>query len=340
MEAALRGQGSRLALVLLLALVLRALAAGAAGAGSLALEERGNGPVPVPGIGNAELSGITWLGENRFLAVDDGEGRLIPLAVTLDDATGAIRTVEAGAPVALTGAQDPEGIALRPSHGSVLVVDEGWRDLREYDPVSGALLGVIPPPAIYKGRVKKNNGFESIAAAGDGKGYWIATEGPLRRDGKGPNAMSGGWIRLQYLDAALAPSAQHAYRTEPGLGFVGVVDLLTTPEGELLVLERALTGGGFTARVFQVDASQATDVAPFEKLRNREDFRPVTKHKLWERSGGFQNFEGIALGPELAIGGRLVLLVSDGGGQRPPMLVALRLTRRPLEAAPNAPPAR
>jgi hypothetical protein len=333
MEAVLRGQGSRLALVLLLA-----LAAGAARAGSLALEERGNGPVPVPGIGNAELSGITWLGENRFLTVDDGEARLIPLEVTLDDATGAIQKLEAGAAVALTGAKDPEGIAPRPSHGSVLVVDEGWRDLREYDPASGALLRVIPPPAIYKGRVKKNNGFESIAAEADGKGYWIATEGPLRRDGKGPNAMSGGWVRLQHLDATLAPTVQHAYRTEPGLGFVGVVDLLMTPEGELLVLERALTGGGFTARVFQVDASQATDVAPFEKLRNREDFRAVKKHKLWERSGGFQNFEGMALGPELAIGGRLVLLVSDGGERSPPTLVALRLTRKAAEAAPSATP--
>lgn len=336
MGAALRGQRGRLALLLLIA-----LAAGAAGADPLVLEERGDGPVPVPGIGNAELSGITWLGEHRFLAVDDGEARLIPLEVTLDDATGAIRALAAGAAVGLTGAEDPEGIARRPSHGSVLVVDEGSRDLREYDPASGALLGVIPPPAIYKGRVKKNNGFESIAAAGDGKGYWIATEGPLRRDGKGPNAMSGGWIRLQHLDATLAPGVQHAYRTEPGLGFVGVVDLLVTPEGELLVLERALTGGGFTARVFQVDASQATDVASFEKLRNREDFRAVKKHKLWERSGGFQNFEGMALGPELAIGGRLVLLVSDGGGQRPPTLLALRLTRRAVEPAPTAaPPAR
>jgi hypothetical protein len=333
MEAALRGQGGSLALVLLIA-----LAAGAAGAEPLVLEERGNGPVPVPGLGKAELSGITWLGENRFLSVDDGEARLIPLEVTLDDATGAIQKVEAGAAVVLTGAEDPEGIAPRPSHGSVLVVDEGTRDVREYDPASGALLRVIPPPAIYKGRVKKNNGFESIAAAADGEGYWIASEGPLRRDGKGPNAMSGGWIRLQQLDATLAPSRQFAYRTEPGLGFVGVVDLGTTPEGELLVLERALTGGGFTARIFQVDASQATDIGSFEKLRNRNDFHAVWKTKLWERSGGFQNFEGMALGPELAIGGRLVLLVSDGGGQRSPTLLALRLTRKPPAPASSAAP--
>jgi hypothetical protein len=53
---------------------------------------------------------------------------------------------------------------------------------------------------------------------------------------------------------------------------------------------------------------------------------PARKQKLWERAGGFQNFEGMTLGPELPGGGRLVLLVSDGGGQRQPALLALRLT--------------
>jgi hypothetical protein len=52
---------------------------------------------------------------------------------------------------------------------------------------------------------------------------------------------------------------------------------------------------------------------------------PVGKRALWERRGGFQNFEGMALGPELGGGGRLVLLVSDGGERRPPTLLPLRL---------------
>jgi hypothetical protein len=338
MKAALRGLGGRLALVPGVALALT-LATGAARAGPLVLEERGSGPFAVPGIGNAELSGLTWVGDARFLAVDDGEGRMFPLEVTLDDASGAIRTVAAGPAVALEGAEDAEGIAMGPD-GSVIVVDEGTKDLRAYDPTSGARLRVIAPPPIYSGRVKKNTGFESITAIPGGKGYWIATEAPIRLDGKGPSAMSGGWVRLQQLDANLAPVLQYAYRTEPGLGFVGVVDLATTPEGELLVLERALTGGGFTARIFQVDAAGATDVASFEKLRNRKDFQAVMKRKLWERSGGFQNFEGMALGPELAIGGRLVLLVSDGGGQRVPTLLALRLTRKPAQASATPAPDR
>ena len=328
MEGAVRARAVKLASALWLA-----LAAGAAGADVLALEERGDGPVPVAGAGNAELSGITWLGEGRFLAVDDGGSSLVPLEVTLDANTGAILTAAAGAAIPLPGSRDPEGIARRPGHDGVLVVDEGTRDVREYDPISGKLLRTIAPPAMFDGRVKKNAGFESIAAMTDGKTIWIANEGPLRRDGQGPNATSGGWVRLQRLDGDFSPAAQYAYRTEPGLGFVGVVDLLATPEGELLVLERAFTGAGLKARIFQVDLAQATDVSSFEKLRNRTDFRPVGKLKLWERSGGFQNFEGMALGPTLKVGGRLVLLVSDGGGRRPPTLLALRLTRKPAVGA-------
>jgi hypothetical protein len=108
------------------------------------------------------------------------------------------------------------------------------------------------------------------------------------------------------------------------------------PGGELLALERALTGGGFSARLFEIDLSRATDVSGFEKLRNRDDFRPVRKTKLWERSGGFQNFEGLTLGPELAMGGRLVLLVSDGGSRRPPELLPLRLVPSAPTPAENA----
>jgi hypothetical protein len=328
MKGAVRAHAAQLAFALGLAAT-----PAAAGADTLVLSELGQGPVAVTGAGNAELSGITWLGEGRFLSVDDGGKSLLPLEVTLDAATGAILTIATGTAVPLSGAQDLEGIAQWPGHDGVLVVDEGTRDLREYEPTSGKLQKRIDPPAMFDGRVKKNAGLESIAATPDGKSVWFATEGPLRRDGRGPNAMSGGWVRLQRLDADLAPAGQYAYRTEPGLGFVGVVDLLATPQGELLVLERALTGGGFSARIFHIDVAQATDVSSFEKLRNREDFRPVGKVKLWERSGGFHNFEGMALGPELAIGGRLVVLVSDGGGQQAPTLLALRLTRRPTPAA-------
>lgn len=312
------------------ALLLAALSgSAAAGAESLRLDELGNGPVTVPGIGNAELSGITWAGGTRYFAVDDGRSRLFPLEVTLDDKRGTIQRIEVGEFVGLKGVQDSEGIAWRSAEHTVLVTDEVAHEIREYDPSSGELRRSVPPPPPYSAaRLRKNQGFEGIAIAPDGQSVWIANEGPLRLDGADASALRGGLVRLQRLDAKLAAAGQWAYRTEPGLGFVGVVDLLVAPGGELLVLERALTGGGFSARIFWADFSTATDVSAIDKLRNRDDIKPVRKVKLWERSGGFQNFEGIALGPELAIGGRLVLLVSDGNDQREPALLTLRLITR------------
>ena len=308
------------------------LVASPVGAQSYRLSELGAGPVPIPGVGNAELSGITWVGGTRYLAVDDGRPRLFPLDVTLDETSGRITNVVVGDYITLKDADDDEGVAWLAKTGTVLVSDEEGRRIREYDPANGEVIRSVPPPPTFRGRMSKNTGFESLAVTPDGETVWTGNEGPLRLDGAGPTALEGAWLRLQRLDATLAPTGQWAYRSEPGLGFVGLVDLLVAPGGELLSLERALTGGGFSARIFELDLRRATDVSGFEKLRNRNDFWPVRKTKLWERTSGFQNFEGLTLGPELAIGGRLVLLVSDGGDQRPPTLLALRL----VPTAPGA----
>lgn len=335
--------GSRSGCARAAALLLAVLVATTAlAAEPLQLNELGEGPVPVSGVGNAELSGITWAGGSRFFAVDDGRSRMFPLEVTIDPARGSIQRIEAGEFVSLKGARDIEGVAWRPVEHTVLVTDEIAHQIREFDPSSGVLQRSVPPPAPFPGRIRKNRGLEGIAISPDGESVWIANEAPLRLDGDNAGALEGGLVRLQRLDAALAPAGQWAYLTEKGLGFVGVVDLLVAPGGELLVLERALTGGGFSARIFQVDFSEATDVTQVERLRSRPDLHTVRKVKLWERSGGFQNFEGLALGPELAIGGRLVLLVSDGGGQRQPSLLALRLIQRGAKAKPqkaDSPPA-
>jgi hypothetical protein len=309
--------------------VLSFAIASALAAQTLRIEEIGGEPVPVPGIGNAELSGISWAGGARYFAVDDNRARLFPLEVTLDPASGQIARVEAGEYVKLEGARDSEGVAWRAATGTLLVTDERLHEIREYDPESGKLRRRIPPPVRFRGRLRANRSLESIALSPDGRTAWIANEGPLRLDGPNANALSGAWVRLQRLDAKLAAAGSYAYRTEAGLGFVGVVDLLVAPRGELLVLERALTGGGFSARIFVVDFGGARDVTGVEKLREGDGFVAVKKQRLWERSGGFQNFEGMALGPELPGGGRLLLVVSDGGGQRQPTLLALRLTSVP-----------
>src|SRR5688572_30939890 len=150
-------------------LCLSLASASALSAQTLRLEEVGGEPVPVPGIGNAELSGITWMGGARYLAVDDGRSRLFPLEVSLDEASGKITRVVAGEFVSLKGARDIEGIAWWPESGSVLVTDEIAHEIREYDPASGALKRAIPAPPPFRGRIRENRGFEGVAIGAEGK---------------------------------------------------------------------------------------------------------------------------------------------------------------------------
>jgi hypothetical protein len=305
--------------------VLGLVLAGAAGAEPLRLEELGDGPVPVPGLDAAELSGITWLGGVRYLAVDDGSPRLLPLDVQWDAASRRIADVVVGEAVRIEGGRDLEGIAWRASDRRLFVTDEGSHRILEVDPATGKVVRRLSPPSRFRGRLQGNRGLEGIAFSPDGRSAWVAAEAPLRRERGVPAVLEGPWIRLQRLDASFAATGQWAYRTEPALGLVGLVDLAVAPNGQPLVLERALTGAGFSARIFAVDLAEASDTSEIDVLAEGEEVRPARKLVLWQRTGGFQNFEGLALGPELEGGGRLLLLVSDGGGRRSTTLLALRL---------------
>jgi hypothetical protein len=114
----------------------------------------------------------------------------------------------------------------------------------------------------------------------------------------------------------------------------GVADLAALPGGRLLVLERAFSGDStgaadFRDRIYLVDPSGATDVSRGKLAEGLtgQSYTPVTKKRLWQINSGLtnSNFEGITLGPTLAGGDRLVLLVADNNGGGGEALYALRL---------------
>jgi hypothetical protein len=279
--------------------------------------------VVIPGLGNAELSGITRQSGDRYLAVADSGAQLVSLDVTVDATTGAITQVASPGSTTLSPGVDLEGVAWSASRGTVFVSDEVGAAIREYDPITGSSVGSVAVPAVF-GNARNNLSLESLTLAPDESALWTANEAALTVDGPTATPSAGTWVRLQRFDASLNADLQLAYLSEAFTGILGVTDLLALPGGGLLALERTLGIPGFGASLFAIDASSASDVSGVADL-SAGGFQAVTKQLLWSAVTGQENFEGIALGPTLARGERSLLLVSDGGGNRPPTLLGLRI---------------
>jgi hypothetical protein len=252
--------------------------------------------------------------------------------------------------------EDREGIALGLDSTSIWIsneqtlADRRHSSLEQYRLPDGVRLRLIGTgsgtPLGGFASQRANRGFESLARSADGMHYWTANETTLRIDGPEPSDSTGGVVRLQLLDASMNPLAQYAYEVDAydapirspfflaGNEVSGVSDLASLPDGRLLVLERAFSGdstgaANFRIRICLADVTGATDVSKGELpsgLRGHP-YTPARKTLLWEADFGLTNsdFEGLAIGPALLGGDRLLLLVADNNGGRSEALYSLKL---------------
>jgi hypothetical protein len=292
----------------------------------------GFGPFAFAG-GSWELSGLTRVAGDQYLAVGDTGARLVPLTIGVHAATGAVTGVTPGPIVTLAGGVDLEGIAWDPSTSSVTVSDETGPAIRRHDPVSGAQLGALSIPAVFSG-IRGNRGFESLARDPVSGALWTANEDALTPDGPVATFGAGSAVRLQRFDAAGGADGQWAYPADPipgapigGFETSGVVDLLALPSGELLVMERSLSSILFQVRIYQVDLVGATDTSALPALAGAS-YTPVAKTLLWTSGPTAQgsNFEGLALGPQLDDGSWSLLLVADDNDTTAQALYPLRVS--------------
>ena len=272
----------------------------------------------------AELSGITYDGGSTYYAVgDNGAKSIWQLATVLAAGFGWVNSGAVTNGISAAGlGSDSEGIALRPGTGTVWIADESTSTISEFSLGTGAKVGSVPVPEIYRpANVQNNLGLEALSY-GAGK-LWTANEEALKSDGALSTTRSGSWVRIQEFGGDdFAPGGQYAYRTEPIRAmspFItversGLVDLLALPDGRVLSLERELGGflPSFRTRVYMLDFSAATDVSALPSL-TAGGFTPVRKTLLWQSVFLTNNFEGITLGPRLSDGTYSVLLVSDDG---------------------------
>ena len=308
-----------------LALVLVLLAALPAVAADVTIENvPGQSDYKVTYSKASDLSGITWFRGENYYVVSNRDAALIPLKLELSE-VGAITGAKFGAKIPVKcRLADFEGIAYQPERDRLYVSTERPPGVVGFDREGDATFHMDVPKVFAK--ALKNKGLESLTfGAGS---FWTANEDALEGDGEVSSPGEGALVRLQRFDERFRPKAQFAYQTGTSLfraskTGTGVTDLAALPGGELLVLERAV-GLGISARIFAIDPAGATDTTGIPKLGGAK-VTPVKKRLVYERLTGARNFEGMALGPELADGWRSLILIEDNGGGDEHMLIPLRI---------------
>ena len=235
---------------------------------------------------------------------------------------------------------DPEGIRAT-KNGTFLIAEEYGPTVREFD-AKGKQLRVLTTPARYlvknpagtpeeelppnniSGR-QNNRGWEGAALSDDGQKLYTIAQSPLIQDGglDEKNKRVGINVRIWEHDLKTAASREFLYQLDDKS--LGCSDIEWVSPGRLLVIERDGKPGNETKAklLYEIDLSAATDISSIERLPvtgTPEGVRPVGKKlflDLLAPKHGLagdrfpEKIEGIAFGPKLADGSRVLIVASD-----------------------------
>ena len=325
------------------------------------------------------LSGLTYdPGCDLFYAISDDRGSIAPprfytLKIRFDgrDAEvtvlGATLLRNAGGGLFARGDIDPEALALG-EDGTLFVASEGVTH-RGIDPLvgrfrlDGSLTGSqdLPehflPDADGTRGVRDNLGFEGLAVSPDGSRLFVATENALIQDGPAADLGLGSPARLLEIElSSNRPVAEYLYEVgpvpdepRPATAFRtnGISEILALDNYRLLVIERSFSAGvGNRVRLYQVDLEGAANIRNIDNIRDLCGPKPVPLTKtlvadIGELGVEPDNIEGMALGPALADGRRLLVLISDNNFQptvqtNQVLLLAVSGVEQPVVVLPAA----
>ncbi len=299
------------------------------------------------------LSGIDYVNGDYYLVVDDSKNpRFLKASMNIEndtissiDFTSVYFLKDAVQPFFKKNFLDLESIFVDKKTKEVFFVSEGSIRNQKHPTVFATdSLGVFERayeiPTMFEAnsssKPKNNAVFEGSSRDVNGKGFWVAMEGPLQSDGNEPSfEKTHAPIRITYFDyKSQKATKQFAYLlehiTKPSKGNVnvnGVTAILEYAENQFFVVERTYQSGygmdGNIIRIFDVTIDDtATNILDMQSLRVLE-YTPVKKELLLDfttikkqlKYGIIDNIEGITLGPKLANGNLSLLLVADNNFQ-------------------------
>jgi 3-phytase len=283
--------------------------------------------LPFADVRSQELSGIAWEESTRTLfAISDH----VPIIVPLREG-GDLTTWSFGEPipVSIPDNWDGEGIALLPD--GFLIANETGGHLYELDREGHTRRALDLPP--HYTTALRNKSLEALSLSPDGRFIFTANESALESDGSQPTATRGTTVRILRIDRTTSKTIEVAYRTEPvfaeGGGDMGMSEICALSDRELLVLERSYVPGvGNSIRIFRTSIEDAPDVKDVDHLTDATPALPkrlvidlalagleVSPARSQTTMALYPNFEGMALGPRLPDGRRVLFLISDDNGK-------------------------
>jgi hypothetical protein len=283
------------------------------------------------------LSGIAWLGGERFVAVMDNCDKLVRLTIRFND-DGSIASADYAGGVTLSEAHDYEGIgAASDAPDRVFISEEDTPAIHEFSLADGSRVRTLPTPPVFRPpNLRGNLGFESCAARGGD--VWTVNEESLKSDGPISTVDAGCVVRLLHyrLGANGEPgkTESYAYVTDPihkphspddhGLSRNGVSELILLPDGRLMALERSLSVLGpknifsdFRNSMYVIDTTGATDVSTGDLASGLigKTYRAVTKTPVFSNTGlVISNMEGLTVGPKIGPDTWAMVGVVDNNG--------------------------
>ncbi|MCQ2391924.1 MAG: esterase-like activity of phytase family protein [Kiritimatiellae bacterium] len=289
------------------------------------------------------LSGLTYAGGGTFWTIEEKSGALIELKIEVDAETGAVANVrEDHRATALGG--NFEGIAFDPLLPRLWVCEEEGNTIQAFDLEKGRISDTIEVPVMRSARY--NRGLEALSISSSGLDMWTCNENELsidrlaspgssevvrlihftRTSASEPWKMADQWVYRPEQPISLDPRRQRKLRN-------GVTSLCLMENGDLLVLEREtdkLRPARCRTRIYRVDCEGATDVMGRASLAS-SDYVPVRKHLLYDGLTRHAQYEGLTLGPRLADGSRVVILVSDASDSGAEYFMSMKLSPRNLK---------
>lgn len=235
---------------------------------------------------------------------------------------------------------DAEAVRWLPGGDGLLWTSEGdfargfGPQLREAR-ADGAWVRNFPLPAAFTPSADRQRGpranatLEGLALSPDGRTAWLAMEAAWVQDGPRPTPQApGGPLRITAIDIAsgealrqiayVPDAVAHARRIPWGPQWNGVSEILADGPHHLLVLERSYSAGaGFSARLYRIDTRAGSDTLALPALKTEGTALDTATPKTLVAdlgqlgAGTLDNLEGMAWGPPLPTGGRVIVFVSD-----------------------------